>query len=204
MTPHTPAPKNSTETGPQFLSNLDSVVVVKEFWCRSVLTNAKSHCSFFWKFCVFHHSVKSSLEAQHNLLRFRKQPTLLSQACEAYLWHGYSYFSHPETQTLCRSASTRQSTNVEVFRRACGQVPCPPFPFSKSAPTLRTERKSPRESRPTNTEGFPVDFASQMRSRRIGWGNPGFGHPEISDIVDPLPPAVGTSHLKSRDHTFEN
>jgi hypothetical protein len=53
-------------------------------------------------------------------------------------------------------------------------------------------------------EGFPVDFASQMRSRRIGRGNPGFGRPEISDIVDPLPPAVGTSHLKSRDHTFEN
>jgi len=29
-----------------------------------------------------------------------------------------------------RSASTRQSTNVEVFRRACGQVPWPPFPLS--------------------------------------------------------------------------
>ena len=56
-------------------------------------------------------------------------------------------------------------------------------------------------------EGFPVDFASQMRSRRIGRGNPLHGRPEISsDIVDPLP-AVGTSsHLKARDvdHTFEN
>ncbi len=51
--------------------------------------------------------------------------------------------------------------------------------------------------------GLPLDLASQMRSRRIGRGNPGFGRPEISDIVDPLP-AVGTSHLKSRDHTFEN
>ena len=51
--------------------------------------------------------------------------------------------------------------------------------------------------------GLSLDLASQMRSRRIGRGNPGFGRPEISDIVDPLP-AVGTSHLKSRDHTFEN
>jgi hypothetical protein len=51
--------------------------------------------------------------------------------------------------------------------------------------------------------GLSLDLASQMRSRRIGRGNPGFGRPEISDIVDPLP-AVGTSHLKSRYHTFEN
>ena len=51
--------------------------------------------------------------------------------------------------------------------------------------------------------GLPLDLASQMRSQRKTRGSPLHERPEISDIVDPLP-AVGTSHLKSRDHTFEN